>query len=318
MAASQANMAILAMAAQITQYTGKEDAKPWCQLIDKMKATANLSNEVTAALAVIRFYPDSTIDKWYKYEIEYGDLENLNVWDEVEGVEANPNAQPPVLAVTAVPGGLRKAIMKAFGIKWTRDVLNKRLEANKKQDAGEPFKFWYFRLRPIVQKEIEMDFEGTTMVTTKANKDILMEKSCFNYLWQGMRQEPKLWMEPKKEELTTVKNLVEAAEAFELSVKGIQFLSLSKPTVPKPPTAAAVQKPKPTSNPKNNDRVAPPGSCPYCGILGHGLPHLEPKRQQCHKKEYDEKRGDFFDRHKDYPCQAPISSEGRKEGCQRG
>ena len=311
--AQASQMAVVALAAQIPLYTGREDAKPWCQMIDKIKATAALTNDVTAALAVIRFSPDSTIDKWYKFEIEHGTLQNLHFWDTVEAVEAQPNARPPVVGVIAVPGGLREAIMKAFGIKWTRDVLNQRLKANKEQEAGEPFKFWFFRFRPIIQKEIEMDFEGTEMVTTKANKAILMERNCFNYLWQGMRQEHKTWMEPKREQLTTVKNLLDSAEAFELSLKGIQFLAMSKSSLPRPLAAAAVSYQNSTAetNTSKTNEVAPEGSCPYCGILGHGLPHLEPKRQKCHKKEFDISKGDIRDKHKDYPCktQAQIKAE---------
>ena len=318
MAAGQAQtsqMAVVALAAQIPQYTGKEDAKPWCQMIDKIKATAMLTNDVTAALAVIRFYPDSTIDKWYKYELEHGSLENLQIWHAVEAVEAQPDAQPPVVGNDAVPGGLRKAVMDAFGIKWTRDVLNKRLKANKEQEIGEPFKFWFYRLRPIVLKEIEMDYEGTNVLATKATKDILVERNCFNYLWQGMRQEHKYWMEPKKDELTTVRNLLDSAEAFELSLKGVQFLALSKPSTqaPRPPAAAAVSQ-NPSSGGKASKKSldkAPDGACPYCGIPGHGLPHLEPKRQKCHKKEFDIAKGDIRDKHRDYPCktQAQIKAE---------
>jgi hypothetical protein len=313
---SNQSAAVLAVAHTIIPFTGESktsgDTKVWCEQVDDVAKTGGIDNKTTAAIAVIRFLPGSPVHRWHKFEKDEDNYPNLNIWQEE----------------TDKPGGLRKALMEVFEAKLTRDAIARKIAENNKQEVGEPFRFWYFRFRIHLKKEFALDYEDHTL-DDETKKDLL-EIKYFNALWQGLRSEPRAWLEKDYHEkrFTTVKGLLEYTERFEESVGGIQFLKMKKPTQPRPPgpQAAAMNrsggsgsggsKPGSMSKPQK-PREAPAGSCSYCGIVGHGLPTSPEGKKVCYRRTDDEKNGLKLDRHKDYPLKSFVAGQRAKKAAKK-
>ena len=316
--ASNQSAAVLAVAHTILPFTGESktsgDTKIWCEQVDDVAKTGGLDNKTTAAIAVIRFSPGSPVHRWHKFEKDEDNYPNLNIWH----------------AERDKPGGLRNALMEVFETKLTRDAISRKIAENNKQDVGEPFRFWYFRFRIHLKKEFTLDYEDHTL--DDDTRKALLEVKFFNALWQGLRSEPRAWLEKDYHEkrFTTVKGLLEYTERFEESVPGIQFLKMKKPTQPRPPgpQAAAMNKfggsgsggSKPGSMSKpQKPREAPAGSCTYCGIVGHGLPTSPEGKKVCYRRTEDEKNGPLGPnaRHKDYPLKSFVAGQRAKKAAKK-
>lgn len=316
--ASNQSAAVLAVAHTILPFNGESkasgDTKTWCEQVDDVARTGGIDNRTTAAIAVIRFLPGSPVHRWHKFEKDEDNYPNLNIWHEE----------------TDKPGGLRKALMEVFEAKLTRDAIARKIAENNKQEVGEPFRFWYFRFRTHIKKEFALDYEDHTL--DEDTKKALLEIKYFNALWQGLRAEPRAWLEKDyyEKRFTTVKGLLEYTERFEESVPGIQFLKMKRPTQPRPPgpQAAAMNKfggsgsggSKPGSMSKpQKPREAPAGSCPYCGIVGHGLPTSPDGKKVCYRRTEDEKNGPLGPnaRHKDYPIKSYVAGQRAKRAAKK-
>ena len=311
---SGVNMSVVAMANTLTLYDGSSDAKDWCRLVDVIQQTAALPETMAAALAVMRFTPKSVVAIWYKFELE-DDRLDLSFWrnQDPNTVKAEPGS------AAKRPVGLRKALMDKFSVKLTREVINRRLKENESQKVGEKFFFWFVRLRPHVKADIEHDMDENGILVGVDRPEMvkfMLERNLHKMLWNGMRPEPRKWMDPMKANLTSVDLLLKEAANFEEGLEGIKFLSLKPPTQPATiPMAAAISAPSaPASFSQGAQGSRKPEEpwrkikCPYCGIKGHGTPEMPPERRECRRKQDDLNNGVKRDKHIDYPCK----SEGQK------
>ena len=293
----------------IKKFDGLGDVSYFITDIDRCKRDFTISNKLTATLASRCLEVKSTAETWYHLEVEKDILPNLDIWEPEEAVPGDPAAQPPVPAVAAKNGGLKKALKDKYSRTQSRAACERALDEAKCQKPNESFDVWATRLEKALYF-YTLKAYPEAILATKANAQIMRDSQLRDYFWEGMSKPYLKYLEPKKSELVTPQDILTAAKEFENSRLAQDVSGVGTPKQEKagtrgnPIQVGAVAKQQPPQPPKPDNKGK---ECSFCGIKDS---HEEP---DCNKKKALLRDGYTGARHPNYPLKSYKERQKQKK-----
>lgn len=204
-------------------FDGSSSLRDWIDLIDNLQANFQLDNGATGSLAKSCLEGEA---KRYEKALMPYEYPNNFLWRDqpAQGEPGSPGYVPPVT------GTLMPALWARFGERVSPAECKRKFDKAIPQKAKESFAAYVDRVKIAARRYVEATYgvHGSNL----AAKDPTIMGTMFNSemicgLWSGMLQPYKDHLEDRRDTFVLFDQIRSAAEAFELTEKGLRLLKLS-------------------------------------------------------------------------------------------